>query len=122
MHRVRHGAPMTGVDPKTFAARVAAECSLSAERLLDLQATIGSELDGSSITPRLLADIQALDAVYQTLTDLGHVFARLSLPGLASCGPAGIPLASLGDARQTTLRGRLIGEEATPEGDGIDLF
>lgn len=122
MHRIGHGTTVRGVDPRTFAARVAVECSLSAERLLDLQATIGSELDGSAITPRLLADIQALDAVYQTLSDLGHVFARLSSAGPAPCGPEGIPVASLRDARQTTLRGRLVGEEAALGGDEIDIF
>lgn len=113
---------MSGVDPHIFAARVAAECAFAAERLLSLQTTIASELDGHAITPRLLADIQSLDAVYQTLSDLGHVFARLSHGGSRQCGRDGIPVASLRDARQTTLRGRLAGEESRPGSGEIDLF
>lgn len=113
---------MNGVDPKTFAARVAAECALAAERLLALQATIGSELDGPAITPRLLLDIQSLDVVYQTLTDLGHVFNRLSDAGPNPCGRDGIAVTSLRDARQTTLRGRLAGQGCEENDGEIELF
>lgn len=110
------------MDPRDFAARVAAECSAAAGRLLDLQATIGDEIAADAITPRMLAEVQALDAVHQTLADLGLVFARLSEGGPVRCGPRGIPETALFDARQTSLRGRLRGDEPPLAAGDIDLF
>lgn len=110
------------MDPRTFAARVATECEVAAHRLLELQATISDEIAGDAITPRMLAEVQALDAVHQTLADLSQVFARLSRDGPVRCGPGGIPEAALFDARQTSLRGRLRGDGDQSTGDGVDLF
>lgn len=110
------------IDPRDFAARVSTECATAAARLVALQATLGDEVSGHSVTPRMLADVQSLDAVCQILSDLGVIFARLAQDGPSRCGPRGIPEIAIGDARQTSLRGRLIGQEAQAGGEDVVLF
>lgn len=113
---------MMTINPKEFAARVARECETAALRLLELQATFGDEVESDAITPRMLAEVQALDAVHQTLAGLSQVFARLSRDPSARCGPAGIPDSALFDASQPSLRSRLRGETLHCAAGEIDLF
>ena len=110
------------VPPRDFAVRVAAECAEARARLTDLQATFGDEMPGSAVTPRLLADVQALDAVCQTLADLGQIFATLGQDGPHRCGPDGIPDSAIACAFQASLRGRLVGRLREIDDGGVDLF
>ena len=111
-----------GVAPRDFAARVAAECEAAAARLLALQAAIGDEVSTDAITARMLAEVQALDAVHQTLAGLGRVFEDLAREDGRICGMGGISSSAIANARQSSLRRRLEGSpEYSSEGD-VDLF
>ena len=111
-----------GVTPKDFAARVAAECEAAAERLLALQAVIGDEVSTDAITVRMLAEVQALDAVHQTLAGLGRVFEELAQGDGRICGSGGISGSAIANARQSSLRRRLEGRPECSPGGEVDLF
>lgn len=112
--------------PRLFAARVAAECETGAGRVLALQAAFGDELMRADLSSRMMAEMQALDALHQTLVDLGQVFARLAHDSEGDCVRRGIPDAAVAEAKQAALRDRLKGImkdriEIDANG-GIELF
>ena len=98
-----------------FADRVASECREAAFRLLRLQDAISEEIAAQDVSGRMIAELQVLDQVSQTIADLGEVFAKLAV---ADGEP--ISLATIALARQKSLRQRLSGQPDLGETDCSD--
>ena len=100
-----------------FAGRVARECREAAFRLLRLQDAISEEIAAQDVSGRMIAELQVLDQVSQTIADLGEVFAKLAV-----AGGEPISLATIAHAQQKSLRQRLSGQPDLGETDGDELF
>lgn len=100
-----------------FATRVATECRSAARRLMRLQDTLGEGLTGRDVTGQFLQEVQALDAINQTLEDLAQVFEELAQSD-------GVPVShsTISAARQLALRHRLTGEVDKPSTEGDEMF
>lgn len=122
MCRRRRRAPSVSTDPRDFAAHVGRECAAAADRLNRLQSAICDELISVDLSDRMMEEMQTLDALHQTLADLGHVFARLSLGRDGGCDRQRISNAVLGEALQTSLRDRLTGRSTASEYPETELF
>lgn len=101
------------------AARVSDECRAAAQALAALQDRVRLQVGGGT-DDELLRDMQALDAVQQTLDDLATLFSALSVKGAT----AGLRLTDdvTAGIKQTTLRQRLLGTPDHDMGDTVELF
>lgn len=69
---------MTAPEATDVARQIARMCRASADELAGLQGTLLDELQIECLTDRVIVDLQRLDAIQQTLDDLGAILAMVS--------------------------------------------
>ncbi|MCK0166607.1 hypothetical protein MWU52_03490 [Jannaschia sp. S6380] len=105
-----------------FAERVSQECRRAAEILLSLQDSLSEELGDDQLTDRVIGDLQVLDTLTQTLTDLGRVFETVAVEVRNPRCRRTVPDRVLAAVRQTSLRLRLEGADILRKTSDVDLF
>lgn len=111
---------MTRGEASKFARSVSVECDAAAASLALLQKSLSTSIPKEEITRALNIQLQSLDSVHQTLSDLARVFAVLAESNRPPSEE--IPLNALKAARQNRLRRRLNGEPDEENPGSVDLF